>query len=137
MMSAKNAAYDEPHTSLHKLLQAVKIAREPDEAALGRHGTSDAHALVAHDNVLAQCRRKPRTSVHIQLLPDVEDGREIEEAAPRRGGTLHRTSDSHRLVAHDHVLVQSRRETTVFPSKKPSSDALPGLLFVDSCCLLG
>jgi hypothetical protein len=41
----------------------------------------------------------------IQLLKAVEVAHEIEAAATRHG-----TSDSQRLVAHDHVLVQCRRK---------------------------
>jgi hypothetical protein len=53
---------------------------------------------------------EPHTSL-IQLLKAVEAAHEIEAAATGRRGTRHGTSDSQRLVAHDHVLVQGRRET--------------------------
>jgi len=58
----------------------------------------------------------------VQLLKAVAVAHEMEEAAPGRQDTRHGTRDSHarlpgkgmsdsrRLVAHDHVLVQCRRE---------------------------
>ena len=45
----------------------------------------------------------------MQLLKAVKVAHEMEEAAPGHHVTQHGTSDSHRLVAHDDVLVQSRR----------------------------
>jgi len=80
-----------------------------------RHGTSDAHRLVAHDHVLVQCHREPHTSLRIHPLKAVEVAHEIEEAAPGINSTRHGTSDSHGIVAHDHVLVQFRREQSEFP----------------------
>jgi hypothetical protein len=52
---------------------------------------------------------EPHTNL-AQLLKAVAVAHEIEEAAPGRQDTRHETSDSQRLVAHDHVLVQCRRE---------------------------
>ncbi|KAJ1466731.1 hypothetical protein T484DRAFT_1756408 [Baffinella frigidus] len=97
MTSAKNAAYDEPHTSLHMLLKAVEIAHETE----ARQGTSDAERLVAHDQVLVQCRHEPHTHLRIRPLKAVE----VEEAALSRRGTRHEAVYSHRLVAQDRVRV--------------------------------
>ena len=49
-------------------------------------------------------------SLHIQLIMAVAVANEKEEAAPSRHGTQHGTSDSQRLVAHDRMIVQRRRE---------------------------
>jgi len=51
---------------------------------------------------------EPARSLHIQLIMAVAAAHEIEEAAPGRHGTQHGTSE--RLVAHDRVVVQRRRE---------------------------
>ncbi|KAJ1479562.1 hypothetical protein T484DRAFT_1749075 [Baffinella frigidus] len=107
MTSAKIAAHDEPHTSLHTLLKAVEVAHEIE----ARQGTSNADRLVAHDHVLVQCRHEPHTRLRILPLKAVE----VEEAAPSRRGTRHGAVYSHRLVAQDHVLVQCRREQRGFP----------------------
>ena len=53
--------------------------------------------------------QEPHTNL-TQLLKAVAVAHEIEEAAPGRQDTRRETSDSQRLVAHDHVLVQCRRE---------------------------
>jgi len=53
---------------------------------------------------------EPHASLLIQLLKAVKVAHEVEEAAPGRRFTQHGTSDSHRLVAHDDVLVQSWRK---------------------------
>ena len=100
----------------------------------------------------------------IQLLKAVTVAREIEEAAPGRQDTRHGTSDS--LVAHDHVLVQCRRQhhgfsdildkhrsfelpegaeepgnfdesAPVFLSKKHTHDVLPAPPSHCSHCILG
>jgi len=111
MPPSKDAACDEPRTSHFELLKAVEVAHEMKDAAPGRrdsqHGTCDSQRLVAHDQELVQCRRKPTTSRLIHLLKAVEVAREVQDAAPGRQDTMHETSDSHRLVAHDDVLVQS------------------------------
>ena len=52
---------------------------------------------------------EPHTNL-IQLLKAVAVAREMEEAAPGRQDPRHGTSDLQRLEAHDHVLVQCRRE---------------------------
>ena len=49
-------------------------------------------------------------SLHIQLIMAVAVANEKEEAAPGRHSTQHGTSDSQRLVAHDRMIVQRRRE---------------------------
>ena len=107
--------YDEPRTSrLFDLLKAVEVANKPKEASCSRrdtlHETSDSRCsqpLVAHDQELVQRqrRRKPPTSHLMHLLKAVEVVHEMKDAA----NTLHETSDAH-LVAHDEVLVQSRRK---------------------------
>ncbi|KAJ1472604.1 hypothetical protein T484DRAFT_1914445 [Baffinella frigidus] len=162
MTYANNAAYDKQHTSLHMLLQAVEVAHEKE----AQRETSDADRLVAHDHALVQCRREPRTSLLTQLLKAGKFVHETEETAPGRRSTWHGTSDSHGIVAQDHMLVQCRREQSEFPdllnmrdsfelaegaeepgtsvesapvfsSKKQSRHAARGLPFVDSHCFLG
>ena len=134
MPHSQDTAYDEPRTSgLFELLKAVEIVGVTKEASSSRrdtpHETSDSQCLVAHDQELVQCRRKPLTtqrlvahdqelvqcrrkpptSVLMHLLKAVEVVHEMKDAAPGLHNTLHETSDSH-LVAHDNVLVQSRRK---------------------------
>ena len=113
MPPSEGAACDEPRTSHFALLKAVEVVHEKD-AAPGRpdsqHGTCDSQGLVAHDQELVRCRRKPTTSRLIHLLKAVEVVHEVQDAAPSRQDTMHETSDSHRLEAHDDVLVQSRRK---------------------------
>ena len=63
MMPAKNAAHDEQHTSLIRLLKAVQVAHKIEEAPGrrgSRHGTSDSQHLVVNDHALAQSRFKLR-----------------------------------------------------------------------------
>jgi hypothetical protein len=89
MTPARDAARDESHTSRIQLLKAVEVAHEIEEAAPERHGswheTRDSQRLVAHDQVLVQGRRKPRTSLRIvRLLEAVEVAHEIEDAGESR-----------------------------------------------------
>ena len=53
---------------------------------------------------------EPHASPLIQLLKAVKVAHEMEETGPGRRFTQRGTSDSHRLVAHDDVLVQSWRK---------------------------
>jgi hypothetical protein len=114
MTLAKNATSDESARSLHiQLIMAVAVAHEVKEAAPGRHGTqhgtSDSQHLVAHGRMFMQRLREPHKSFS-QLIKAVAVAHEMEEAPPSRHGTSHGMSDSQRLVAHDQVLVQRRRE---------------------------
>jgi hypothetical protein len=86
MTLVMNTACDKPHTSLLH--------------PASRHGTSDSQLP------LTQGLRKPHTSRLIELLKAVEVAHETQQAADTRHGT----SNSQRLVAHDHVLVQRQRE---------------------------
>jgi len=133
-MPRLDISYDQPRTSrLFELLKAVEVADVTKEVSSSRrdtpHETSDSQCLVAHDQELVQCRRKPLTtqrlaahdqelvqcqrkpptSVLMHLLKAVEVVHEMKDAAPGLRNTLHETSDSH-LVAHDDVLVQSWRK---------------------------
>jgi len=127
MPPSKDTAYDEPRTRrLFELLKAVEVANETKDASSSRHdtlpetsdshlaapgrrdsqhGTCDSQRLVAHDQELVQCRRKPPTRRLIHLLEAVEV---VHEMIPGLHNTLHETSDSH-LVAHDDELVRSWR----------------------------
>ena len=62
------------------------------------------------ESQLVRCQRKPTTSRLIHILKAVEVVQEVQGAAPGRQDTMHETSDSHRLEAHDDVLVQSWRK---------------------------
>ena len=112
MPPPNDAACDEPRTSHLELLKAVKVAHEKN-AAPGRrdsqHGTCDSQRLVAHDQELVQRWRKPTTSRLLHFLKAVEVAHEVKDASPGRQDTMHETSDSHRLDAHDELLVQSWR----------------------------
>ena len=113
MPPSKDAACDKPRTSHFEVLQAVAVAHKMKDAAPNRsdsqHGTCDSQRLVAHDQELVR-RRKPTTSRLIHLLKSVEVAHEVKDAAPGRQDTTHETSESHRLVAHDDVLVQLWRK---------------------------
>ena len=61
-----------------------------------------------------------RTSLD-QLLKAVEVAHEIEEVSPGRHGNRHEASDSQRLVAHDHVLAQSRFKRRGVSKQKTAS----------------
>ena len=103
----------EPPKSFSLLIKAVAAAHEIEEAPPSRHGTShgmsDSQCLVAHDQVLVQRRREAHKTFS-QLIKAVAVAHEIVDAPPSRHGTSHGMSDSQRLVAHDQVLVQRRRE---------------------------
>ena len=107
MPPCEDAACNEPRTNHFALLKAVAVAHEiMKDDAPGRgdsqHGTCDSQRLVAHDQELVRCRRKPTTRRLIHLLKAVE----VAHEAPGRQDTMHET----RLVAHDDVLVQSWRK---------------------------
>ena len=57
----------------------------------------------------------------IRLLKAVQVAHKIEEASPGRRGTRHGTSDSQRLMAHDHVLTQSRFKHRGFSEQRTVS----------------